>query len=77
MDGYYDSLLSLFDKAVQEGFLKSTGRSIVVSAPTPKELIDKMEVHLNIQRSRPRFGFETASTDVDLRGRRSSCAWSQ
>eukprot|EP00246_Nothoceros_aenigmaticus_P016725 TRINITY_DN7794_c0_g1_i1.p1 TRINITY_DN7794_c0_g1~~TRINITY_DN7794_c0_g1_i1.p1 ORF type:complete len:221 (-),score=27.70 TRINITY_DN7794_c0_g1_i1:383-1045(-) len=46
VDGYYDCLLSLFDKAVEEGFLKSTGRSIVVSAPTPKELIDKMEEYV-------------------------------
>ncbi|KAH8933690.1 hypothetical protein BDL97_18G043200 [Sphagnum fallax] len=42
-NGYYDPLLALFDKAVEEGFLNVAGRSILVSAPTATELIDKME----------------------------------
>jgi hypothetical protein len=45
-NGYYDPLLALFDKAVEEGFLNVAGRSILVSAPTATELIDKMEVRL-------------------------------
>jgi hypothetical protein len=45
-NGYYDPLLALFDKAVEEGFLNVSGRSILVSAPTATELIDKMEVRL-------------------------------
>jgi predicted Rossmann-fold nucleotide-binding protein len=44
VNGYYDLLLMLFDKAVEEGFLSDAARLILVSAPTPKELIDKMEV---------------------------------
>ncbi len=44
VNGYYDPLLTLFDKAVEEGFLSDAARLILVSAPTPKELIDKMEV---------------------------------
>ncbi|XP_022860079.1 cytokinin riboside 5'-monophosphate phosphoribohydrolase LOG3 [Olea europaea var. sylvestris] len=43
VDGYYDSLLSFIDKAVEEGFISSTARHIVVSAPTVKELVKKME----------------------------------
>jgi len=40
---YYDALLTLFDKAVEEGFLSIAGRRILVSAPTATELLDKME----------------------------------
>jgi hypothetical protein len=42
--GYYNSLLSFIDKAVDEGFIRPTARHIIVLAPTPKELIDKLEV---------------------------------
>lgn len=44
MDGYYNSLLALFEKGVEEGFIKPSCRNIVVSAPTPEELMSKMEV---------------------------------
>jgi len=43
VDGYYNSLLSLFDNGVQEGFIKPGARDIVVSAPTAKELMVQME----------------------------------
>jgi hypothetical protein len=45
---YYDALLTLFDKAVEEGFLSIAGRRILVSAPTATELLDKMEVRIII-----------------------------
>lgn len=44
MDGYYNSLLSFVDKAVEEGFINPNARHIIVSAPTPKELVKKLEV---------------------------------
>ncbi|GFY92233.1 putative lysine decarboxylase family protein [Actinidia rufa] len=44
VDGYYNSLLALFDKGVEEGFIESSARHIVVSADTAEELINKMEV---------------------------------
>jgi hypothetical protein len=44
VDGYYDPLLSFIDKAVEEGFIKPTARNIIILAPTPKELIKKLEV---------------------------------
>lgn len=47
IDGYYNSLLALFDKALEEGFLGFSARNIVVSAPTACELLDKMEVRIN------------------------------
>ncbi|KAF9599214.1 hypothetical protein IFM89_036259 [Coptis chinensis] len=43
VDGYYNSLLALFDKGVEEGFIEDSARQIVVSANTPAELIQKME----------------------------------
>lgn len=43
VDGYYDSLLHLFDNGVKEGFIKPSARNIVVSAPNAEELLTKME----------------------------------
>ncbi|XP_073019867.1 cytokinin riboside 5'-monophosphate phosphoribohydrolase LOG8-like [Primulina eburnea] len=43
VDGYYDLLLNLFDKGVEEGFIKPGARHIVISAPTANELLTKME----------------------------------
>ena len=44
VDGYYNNLLALFDNGVEEGFIKPGARHIIVSAPTAKELLEKMEV---------------------------------
>ncbi|KAH7574394.1 hypothetical protein JRO89_XS03G0290900 [Xanthoceras sorbifolium] len=46
VDGYYNSLLALFDNGVKEGFIKPGARDIIISAPTAKELMEKMEVEL-------------------------------
>ncbi|KAH0712975.1 hypothetical protein KY290_008527 [Solanum tuberosum] len=43
VDGYYNSLLAFIDKAVEEGFICPNARQIFVSAPTAKELINKLE----------------------------------
>ncbi|OVA19110.1 Cytokinin riboside 5'-monophosphate phosphoribohydrolase LOG [Macleaya cordata] len=43
VDGYYNSLLELFDKGVEEGFIDGSARKIVVLADTAEELIKKME----------------------------------
>lgn len=51
VDGYYNSLLALFDKGVEEGFIQGSARQIVVSADTPEELINKMEVYIYINES--------------------------
>ncbi|KAI5069536.1 hypothetical protein GOP47_0015837 [Adiantum capillus-veneris] len=48
VDGYYDSLLTLFDKSVEEGFMKVGARQIVLSAPTPKELLTKMQEYVPV-----------------------------
>ncbi|XP_039052631.1 cytokinin riboside 5'-monophosphate phosphoribohydrolase LOG1-like [Hibiscus syriacus] len=44
VDGYYNSLLSFIDKAVEEGFISPNARHIIVSAPTAKELVQNMQV---------------------------------
>ena len=44
VDGYYNSLLSFIDKAVDEGFIAPSARHIIVSAQTAHELMSKLEV---------------------------------
>ena len=39
---YYDPLLALFDHAVREGFLRAENRRLVLSDPSPEQLLDKM-----------------------------------
>ncbi|XP_047962044.1 cytokinin riboside 5'-monophosphate phosphoribohydrolase LOG1-like isoform X1 [Salvia hispanica] len=46
VDGYYNSLLSFIDKAVEEGFISPNARHIIVSAPTAKELVKKLEEYV-------------------------------
>ncbi|VAH09950.1 unnamed protein product [Triticum turgidum subsp. durum] len=43
VDGYYDTLLALFDKGAREGFINPDCTHILVSAPTAAELLTKME----------------------------------
>lgn len=44
VDGYYDALLALIDSAVDEGFIDPSQRHIFISAPTAKELVQKLVV---------------------------------
>nr|XP_043612855.1 probable cytokinin riboside 5'-monophosphate phosphoribohydrolase LOGL10 isoform X1 [Erigeron canadensis] len=46
VDGYYNSLLSFIDKAVDEGFITPIARRIIVSAPTAQELLSKLEEYV-------------------------------
>ncbi|OWM82409.1 cytokinin riboside 5'-monophosphate phosphoribohydrolase LOG3 [Punica granatum] len=46
VDGYYNSLLSFIDKAVEEGFISPSARQIIISAPTAKELVKKLEEYV-------------------------------
>ncbi|RID72909.1 hypothetical protein BRARA_B00088 [Brassica rapa] len=46
VDGYYNALLSFIDKAVEEGFILPAARHIIVSAPTAKELFEKLEEYV-------------------------------
>ncbi|KAG5396196.1 hypothetical protein IGI04_018010 [Brassica rapa subsp. trilocularis] len=55
VDGYYNSLLSFIDKAVEEGFISTTAREIIVSAPTAKELVKKLEEYAPCHESGPKI----------------------
>ncbi|KAK1404673.1 Cytokinin riboside 5'-monophosphate phosphoribohydrolase [Heracleum sosnowskyi] len=46
VDGYYNSLLSFLDKAVDEGFISPTARRIILSAPTAKDLVRELEEYV-------------------------------
>jgi hypothetical protein len=48
VDGYYDSLLSFVDKAVEEGFVTPAARHIVVAARTPHDLLAKLEDYVPV-----------------------------
>ncbi|KAL2503996.1 Cytokinin riboside 5'-monophosphate phosphoribohydrolase LOG1 [Abeliophyllum distichum] len=46
VDGYYNSLLSFIDKAVDEGFIAPSARHIIISAQTAHELMSKLEDYI-------------------------------
>ncbi|OVA18059.1 Cytokinin riboside 5'-monophosphate phosphoribohydrolase LOG [Macleaya cordata] len=46
VDGYYNTLLCFIDKAVEEGFISPNERHIIISAPTAKELVIKLEEYV-------------------------------
>ncbi|TVU00887.1 hypothetical protein EJB05_05987 [Eragrostis curvula] len=46
VDGYYNSLLTFIDQAVEEGFISPRARRIIISAPTAQELMDKLEEYV-------------------------------
>jgi uncharacterized protein (TIGR00730 family) len=46
VDGYWEPLSSLFDKAVAEGFVKAEQRSLVLEERDPELLLDKMESYM-------------------------------
>ncbi|KAL1564393.1 Cytokinin riboside 5'-monophosphate phosphoribohydrolase log1 [Salvia divinorum] len=48
IDGYYNSLLALFDKGVEEGFIEDSARNIVVLADSPDQLISKLEEYIPV-----------------------------
>ncbi|XP_045808117.1 cytokinin riboside 5'-monophosphate phosphoribohydrolase LOG1-like isoform X1 [Trifolium pratense] len=46
VDGYYNSLLSFIDNAVNEGFITPDARHIIVSAHTAQDLMCKLEEYV-------------------------------
>jgi uncharacterized protein (TIGR00730 family) len=46
VEGYYDSLLSLFDRAVSEGFLRPANRRLVIQEKVPDRLLDLLESYI-------------------------------
>ncbi|KAF9601783.1 hypothetical protein IFM89_022951 [Coptis chinensis] len=48
VDGYYNYFLTFIDKAVDDGFIEPSQRSIIVSAPNAKELVQKLEEYVPV-----------------------------
>ncbi|XP_057966366.1 cytokinin riboside 5'-monophosphate phosphoribohydrolase LOG5-like isoform X2 [Malania oleifera] len=48
VDGYYNYFLTFIDKAVDDGFIRPSQRSIIVSAPSAKELVQKLEEYVPV-----------------------------
>ncbi|KAG4979839.1 hypothetical protein JHK85_033797 [Glycine max] len=64
VDGYYNSLLCFIDKAVEEGFISPKARHIIVSAPSTKELVKKMEEYFpQHERVASKLSWETEQID--------------
>ncbi|RRT59668.1 hypothetical protein BHE74_00042746 [Ensete ventricosum] len=55
VDGFYNSLLSFLDMAVDEGFISQAARHIIISAHSAKDLVRKLEVNINAQRQMKRL----------------------
>ena len=43
VNGFYDNLLSFLDQAVEQQFLTSSTRQIIISAVTAEQLIDQLQ----------------------------------
>ncbi|HEY3967931.1 MAG TPA: TIGR00730 family Rossman fold protein [Planctomycetaceae bacterium] len=43
--GFYDGLTGFFDHAIAAGFIKARHRSLIVTAATPRELLDQLVTH--------------------------------
>ncbi|KAK3148619.1 hypothetical protein QOZ80_3BG0297260 [Eleusine coracana subsp. coracana] len=46
VDGYYNSLLTFVDQAVEEGFISPSAGRIIIWAPTAQELMNKLEEYV-------------------------------
>jgi uncharacterized protein (TIGR00730 family) len=45
VEGYYDALITLFDHAVEEAFLRPAHRSLALEAPDPEQLLELMATY--------------------------------
>lgn len=46
VNGYYDPLLAMADRAVSEGFLRDTHRELLLADTEPQRLLDRLESYL-------------------------------
>jgi hypothetical protein len=42
VEGYYDALLTMFDHATSEGFVKRAHRAMLIDDPDPQSLVDRL-----------------------------------
>jgi predicted Rossmann-fold nucleotide-binding protein len=48
VNGFYDNLLSFLDQAVEQKFLTSLARQIIISAATAEQLIDQLQYFIRV-----------------------------
>jgi uncharacterized protein (TIGR00730 family) len=48
VNGFYDNLLSFLDQAVEQEFLTSSARQIIISTATAEQLIDQLQSFINV-----------------------------
>jgi len=68
VNGFYDNLLSFLDQAVEQEFLTSSARQIIISAATVEQLIDKLQSFTPvIDPSMSRINWSTTESRKKLR----------
>ena len=68
VNGFYDKLLSFLDHAVEQEFLTSSARKIIISAATTEQLIDQLQSFIPvIDSSMNRINWSTKESRKKLR----------
>jgi uncharacterized protein (TIGR00730 family) len=68
VNGFYDNLLSFLDQAVEQEFLTSSARQIIISAATAEQLIDQLQSFIPvIDPSMSRINWSTKESCKKLR----------
>jgi uncharacterized protein (TIGR00730 family) len=68
VNGFYDNLLSFLDQAVEQEFLTSSARQIIISAATAEQLIDQLQSFIPvIDPSISRINWSTKESRKKLR----------
>ena len=68
VNGFYDNLLSFLDQAVEQEFLTSSARQIIISAATAEQLIDQLQSFIPIiDPSKSRINCSTKESCKKLR----------
>ena len=68
VNGFYDNLLSFLDQAVEQQFLTSSARQIIISAVTAEQLIDHLQSFIPvIEPSMSRIKWSTKESRKKLR----------
>jgi uncharacterized protein (TIGR00730 family) len=68
VNGFYDNLLSFLDQAVEQEFLTSSARQIIISVATAEQLIDQLQSFIPvIDASMSRINWSTKDNRKKLR----------
>jgi predicted Rossmann-fold nucleotide-binding protein len=68
VNGFYDNLLSFLDQAVEQEFVTSLVRQIIISAATAEQLIDQLQFFIPVlDPSMSRINWSTRESRKKLR----------